>query len=97
MSEERYLDQDRMLDWHSVSAKQGHFGSSTEYIAAERKVVYKRWGARRRLFGLLPPKAIVHEPAYLDVPAWITTEEQLLQFVDQERKGWLMNRRRYRE
>lgn len=87
------LEEDITLAWHSVAANCGHFGSSTEYIASERRVVHKRWGARRRFFDLLPPKSIQYEPEYLDVPAWITTEEQLLAYVDRERGGWLMGRR----
>lgn len=97
MCEEGYLEEDRMLAWESISAKQGHFGSSTEYIAARRKVVHKVWGAKRRLLGLLPPKAIEQGPAYLDVPEWVVTEEQLLAFVDQQRPGWLRGRRKYRK
>lgn len=93
------LNDDLHLDFHSISAKQGHFGCSTQYIASERKVVHKRWGARRRFFDLLPPKAIRHEPEYLAVPQWITTEEQLLEYIDRERPGWYMSphtRRKYR-
>lgn len=93
------LEEDLSLDFHSVSARQGHFGCSTHYIAAQRKVVHKRWGARRRFFGLLPPKALQYEPEYLTVPQWITTEEQLLEYIDRERPGWYIShhtRRKYR-
>ena len=96
MAEETALDGDVCLDFHSVSAKQGHFGSSTEYIAAEHRVIHKRWGARRRCFGLLPPKPMKYKPEYLDVPGWITTEEALLDYVVRNRKGWLMGRHKTR-
>lgn len=96
LREEASLEEDIHLDFHSVSARNGHFGSSTTYIASERRVVHKRWGARRRFFGLLPPKAIRYEPEYLKVPEWIATEEQLLDYVALERSGWLMGRHRGR-
>lgn len=85
------LDRDLQLDFHSIAAKQGHFGSSIDYIAAKRRVVYKRWGARRRFFGLIPPKVLKYEPEYLDVPEWIKTEEQLLDYIDRERRGWYVS------
>jgi len=97
LQEEVTLDGNIHLDFHSVSGKQGHFGCSTEYIASERRVVHKRWGARRRFFGLLPPKIIGYEPEYLDVPERIATEEQLMDYIDQERVGWLMGRYRERK
>ena len=92
--DEVLLDRNLSLDFNSIAAKQGHFGSSTDYIAAERKVVHKRWGARRRFFDLIPPKILKYEPEYLDVPAWIQTEEQLLDYIERERSGWIMHRRR---
>ncbi len=77
------------LSFHSVSAKQGHFGTSTEYIAAKHRVVYRKWGAKRRLFGLLPPKQIPREIQYLDIPEEITTEEALRAYVRKQKPSWI--------
>ena len=94
MEEAVVLNENIMLAWHSVAANCGHFGSCTEYIASERRVVRKKWGARRRFFGLLRPKPIRYEPEYLDIPEGVDTEEELVAYVDKERCGWLTGRRR---
>ncbi len=90
------LKNDLLLSHHSVSAKQGHFGSSTEYLAAERRVVYRTWGARRRLWGLLPPRQIPPTVLYLDIPEEITTEDALWDYVKNQKSNWLHGSHRRR-
>ena len=94
MEKETLLDHDMTLDWRSISARQGHFGASTDYIASKRQVEHRTWGAKRRFFGLLPPKSIGTGPEYLDVPEDITTEAALIRFVKRERPGWIVGHRR---
>ena len=84
------------LDFHSVSAKQGHFGSSTTYIAAEHRVERKTWGARKRLWGLLPPKQIPPTVEYLTIPEHITKEEEIAAYVETHKSHWIRSRRRRR-
>lgn len=84
---ERYTD--IQLSFHSISAKQGHFGSSTDYIAAKHQVVYSTWGAKRRLFGLLPPKQLPRKTEVLDIPEDITTEDALRDYVKKHKPYWL--------
>lgn len=83
------LREDVQLSYHSVSAKQGHFGTSTDYIAAEHRVVYRKWGAKRRLFGLLPPRQLPLEKEVLNIPEEITTEDALREYVQQHKPCWL--------
>ena len=83
------LDRDIQMDFHSIHAKQGHFGSRTDYIAARRQVVHRSWGARRRLWGLLPPKAVPPTEDCLDIPEHIKTEEELWDYVLQKRPFWV--------
>ena len=83
------LDHDIQMDFHSIHAKQGHFGSSTDYIAARRQVVHRSWGARRRLWGLLPPKAVPPTEDCLDIPDYIKTEDELWDYVRQNRPFWV--------
>ena len=85
----RELKEDIQLSFHSISAKQGHFGTSTNYIAAEHKVVYRKWGARRRLFHLLPPRKLPLETETLDIPEEITTEDALWDYVQTHKPYWL--------
>lgn len=94
MESSKTLEEDILLSFHSVSAKQGHFGSRTEYIAAEHRVLYKTWGVKRRLFGLLPPKEIPPTVDCLDIPEDITTEEDLLEYVRLHAPYWLRGRPR---
>ena len=86
------LQEDILLSFHSISAKQGHFGTSTEYIAAEHRVVYRKWGAKRRLFGLLPPRQIPKTAETLDIPPEITGEAELREYVRRNRPGWMRGR-----
>lgn len=85
----RELKEDIQLSFHSISAKQRHFGTSTNYIAAEHKVVYRKWGARRRLFHLLPPRKLPLETETLDIPEEITTEDALWDYVQTHKPYWL--------
>jgi hypothetical protein len=91
------LNHNISLDFHSVQAKQGHFGSSTDFIAAERRVVRRKWGARRRFWDLLPPKVLPTEIEYLDIPDWVTTEDDLWDYVHRHHPGWVRYRNRPRE
>lgn len=86
------LSRDISMDFHSVHAKQGHFGSSTDYIASQRRVVHRRWGARRRLWDLIPPKQIPPVEEYLDIPDQIRTEDDLWEYVRRSRPGWVHSR-----
>lgn len=90
------LREDIQLSFRSVSAKQGHFGTSTKYIAAEHRVVFQKWGAMRRLFGLLPPRQLKPEKEVLNIPEEITTEAALREYVRQHKPGWLRGSRRER-
>ena len=87
---------DIQLDFHSVSAKQGHFGSSTTYIAAEHRVERRTWGARKRFWGLLPPKQVPPTVEYLEIPENITTEEEIVDYVEKHRGHWIRHRRQRR-
>lgn len=86
------LSRDIFMDNHSIHAKQGHFGSSTQFLAAERRVVHRSWGARRRLWDLLPPKALPEQVSYLDIPEAVTTEKALWDYVCRHRPGWVHSR-----
>lgn len=77
------------LDFHSTSAKNGHFGSSTDYIAEEHRVVRRTWGARRRFYDLLPPKVIPPTAEYMDIPEDITTEEAIRDYIHYHRGQWV--------
>ena len=87
------LSRDIMMDFNSIQAKQGHFGSSTDYIAAERRVIHRTWGARRRLWDLIPPRQLPPTEEYLDIPRWVTTEDALWDYVRQQKPGWIRHRR----
>lgn len=86
------LREDIQLSYHSVSAKQGHFGTCTKYIAAEHRVVFQKWGAMRRLFGLLPPKQIPQTVESLDIPVEVTGEDDIREYVQKHKPGWLRSR-----
>lgn len=77
------------LEFHSTSAKNGHFGSSMDYIAAEHRVIRRTWGARRRCYGLLPPKVILPTVEYMDIPENITTEEEIRKYLHYHRRQWV--------
>ena len=82
------LTQNIQLSFHSISAKQGHFHTVTEYIASEHKVEYRTWGAKQRAFGLLPPKT-TQSRSVLDIPDEITTEAALRNYVRAHKPYWL--------
>lgn len=86
--------EDISMDFQSIQAKQGHFGCSTDYIAAEHRVVHRTWGARRRFWDLLPPKQLPATHEYLDIPESVTTEEALWEYVRRNRPGWVRHRHR---
>ena len=90
------LTEDIQLSFRSVSAKQGHFGTSTNDVASEHRVVYRKWGARRRFFGILPPKQLPREEQCLPIPEEITTETELWDYVKKHKPHWLHGSHRER-
>ena len=80
---------DITLDFHSTSAKIGHFGSSTDYIAAAHRVVRRTWGTRRRFYDLLPPKVLPPTAEYMDIPEDITTEAEIRDYLHYHRGQWV--------
>ncbi|MBQ6719457.1 MAG: CPBP family intramembrane metalloprotease [Oscillospiraceae bacterium] len=90
MDEMQERDCNITLDFHSKSAKNGHFGSSTDYIAAEHRVVRRTWGARRRFYDLLPPKMLPTTIEYMDIPEEITSEREIRAYLRSHRGQWTL-------
>lgn len=78
------------LEFHSTSAKNGHFGSSMDYIAAEHRVIRRTWGARRRFYDLLPPKMLPTTIEYMDIPEEITSEREIRAYLRSYRGQWTL-------
>lgn len=83
------LSQDMMLNFKSIHGRNAHLGQSTEYLAQERIVVFKTWGSRKRLWGLLPNKRYPSTRDVLEIPDDITTEQELRRFVKKHRRSWI--------
>lgn len=81
-----------LLSWKSTSGKQGHFREETLWLPAERRVIRRTTGAVRRLWGLLPPKAIAPKTEILELPEGTATEQQVLAYVQKHRRGWIRRR-----
>lgn len=85
-------DGDILLSWKSTSGKHGHFREETLWLPAEHRVVRRTTGSVRRLWGLLPPKAIESKPEDLLLPEDVNTEEQVLAYLAKHKRSWLNHR-----
>lgn len=84
------LDHDIGLHFKSVSAKNAHAGSRTEYQAAKRQVVHSSWCTTVRGFWIFKKtRQVKHEPEILPVPESIRTEEALREYVKGKKPLWL--------
>jgi len=80
------LTKDLFLDYHNVHSKRARIHETLEYRAKDRTLVRTCRIARARFFGLLPMKQ-TQTVSVLEVPADITTQEQLSEFITRS-KFW---------
>ena len=83
------LDWDILLSNRSIQTGTAHRFRRTIYIAREHTVVHVTWGARHRLWGLLPPKAYKRTVKRLPLPEEIQTRPELLHYLRQKQPHWL--------
>ena len=83
------LDWDILLCDRSLQTRMSHSFERTVYIAREHTVVHVTWGARHRLWGLLPPRAKKRTVERLQLPEYIRNKPELLRFLQKEKPRWL--------
>lgn len=66
-----------------------HLFERTVYLPESHTVVHVTWGARHRLWGLLPPRALERTTQRLEVPETILTKPELLRWLRQKKPRWL--------
>lgn len=90
------LSQDMLLSCHNIHGRKTRIHEKTEYLAKKRLVVYSSRWTTLRLWGLLPPKTGSTRDC-LKIPEEITSEQELIRYVKQHRRGWLRHRSEYRQ
>jgi len=82
------LTRDILLSCHNVHGKNARIHESTEFLAKERVVVFRSNCIRLRFLKFLPPK-VTEQEHRLEIPAYITTEDQLWDYVKETKPFWL--------
>lgn len=88
MTGENELTHDILMDYHNVHGNNARIHERITFLARERAVQYHTDCARRRVLPFLPMK-YTEKNEYLKIPAYITTEDQLWDYVEEKRPGWL--------
>lgn len=88
MTGEKELTNDILMGYHNVHGNNARIHERITFLARERAVQYHTDCARRRVLPFLPMK-YTEKNEYLKIPAYITTEDQLWDYVEEKRPGWL--------
>ena len=82
------LTHDILMDCHHVHGKNARIHEQVTYLAQERAVQYHTDCARKRALPFLPLK-YTENNEYLKIPAHVTTEDQLWDYVKKKKPFWL--------
>jgi hypothetical protein len=88
MTGENELARDIMMGYHNVHGKNARIHEKVTFLARERVVQYHTDCARKRVIPFLPLK-YTENNEYLKIPAHITTEDQLWDYVEKQKPFWL--------
>ena len=92
MRAENELTRNIMMHYHNVYGKTGgrevRIHEKTTFLARKRVVVHSHQRTQQRWLPFLPLKN-TETKEYLQIPDWITTEEQLWEYVEKKKPFWL--------
>lgn len=88
MTGENELTHDILMGYHNIHGNNARIHEQVTFLARERAVQYHTDCARKRVLPFLPMK-YTEKNEYLKIPAYITTEDQLWDYVEEKRPGWL--------
>ena len=89
MTQEQILADDILLCDRSIQTLTTHLLIRTVYHAREHTVTRITRGAKHRLWGLLPPRALPRTEEKLPIPPAVRTRSALLNFLRDEKPHWL--------
>ena len=89
MTQEQILADDILLCDRSIQTRTTHLLIRTVYHAREHTVTRITRGAKHRLWGLLPPRALPRTEEKLPIPPAVRTRSALLNFLRDEKPHWL--------
>ena len=93
MTKGQDLTHDIILHYHNVHAKNARIHERVTFFAGKRAVEYHSRYDRKRALPFLPLKHS-ETAEYLEIPDYIATESQLIDYIYEKKPFWLNNYRR---